>query len=231
MRPGGLIVAIDGPAGAGKSTVARELARRLGYVYVDTGAMYRVVGLLAREQGVAADDGTQLGNIASAVEIAFEARPDGTQGVFAGGRDVTAAIRVQEIGEWASKVSTQAAVRERLVDAQRRIAEGGGAVLEGRDIGTVVFPDAEVKFFLDASASERGTRRHRQLAERGIASDLDQIVAEIEERDLRDRSRAHSPLRPADDAFVLDTTTLDAEQVVDRMAVRCREVAANQQKP
>jgi len=156
MRPKGLIVAIDGPAGAGKSTVARELSRRLGYVYVDTGAMYRVVGLLARELGLSPDDDERLGDLAGRVAIRFEPRADGTQAVFADGRDVTEAIRGQEVGEWASKVSTRATVRERLVAAQREIAREGGAVLEGRDIGTVVFPDAYVKFFLDASAEERG---------------------------------------------------------------------------
>lgn len=231
MRRNGLIVAIDGPAGAGKSTVARALARRLGYFYVDTGAMYRVVGLLARERGVAPDDGPRLGEIAAAVDIVFRGRPDGTQSVFADGRDVSAAIREQDIGEWASKVSTRAEVRDRLVDAQRRIARDGGAVLEGRDIGTVVFPDADVKFFLDASAAERGRRRHHQLSERGVPAELPGIVAEIEERDRRDRSREHSPLRAADDAVVLDSTELRAEEVVERMAVRCREVEARQQKP
>jgi cytidylate kinase len=231
MRPNGLIVAIDGPAGAGKSTVARELSKRLGYFYVDTGAMYRVVGLLAQERGLAPDDGVKLGEIAATVDIRFDARPDGTQSVFADGRDVTEAIRAQEIGEWASKVSTQAEVRERLVDAQRKIARAGGAVLEGRDIGTVVFPDADVKFFLDASAEERGRRRQRQLEERGLRADLEGIVAEIQARDSRDRSREHSPLRAAEDAESVDTTQASADQVVDRMALRCRAIAAGQQKP
>ena len=223
MRSKGLIVAIDGPAGAGKSTVARELSRRLGYVYVDTGAMYRVVGLLARERGIAADDDRALGEIAAQVAIRFEPRPDGSQAVFADGRDVTQEIRAQEVGEWASKVSTCPTVRERLVAAQREIAREGGAVLEGRDIGTVVFPDADRKFFLDASAAERGARRYRQLRERGQDAVLAHIVSEIEERDQRDRSREHSPLRPAADAELVDSTDRSAEEIISGLLRLCRE--------
>jgi cytidylate kinase len=229
----GLIVAIDGPAGAGKSTVARELARRLGYIYVDTGAMYRVVGLLARERNVSPDDGPRLGEIAERVAIRFEARPEGGQAVFADDRDVTTAIREQQIGEWASKVSTQPEVRTRMVAAQRRIADQGGAVLEGRDIGTVVFPDADLKFYLDASAEERAQRRYRQLRERGENASLPDIIAEIEERDRRDQSRVHSPLRCAPDAVRLDTTRRSAEAVVRTLLERSRERlgAPDPQKP
>ncbi|MBI2962584.1 MAG: (d)CMP kinase [Deltaproteobacteria bacterium] len=235
MRSNGLIIAIDGPAGAGKSTVARELARRLGYVYVDTGAMYRVVGLLAREQGIDAGNGAQLGELAGRLAIRFEALADGTQRVLVDSRDVTAAIREQEVGEWASRVSTRAEVRERMVAAQREIGGAGGVVLEGRDIGTVVFPDADVKFFLEASAAERGRRRHHQLLGRGEAADLRQIAAEIEGRDRRDQAREHSPLRCAPDALRLDSTGLSAAQVVDEMLRRCRDAerarGARQQKP
>ena len=226
MRPKGLIVAIDGPAGAGKSTVARELARRLGCIYVDTGAMYRVVGLLAREQGVSPEDDAKLEALAGGVTIRFEPRADGTQAVFAGGRDVTEAIRGQDVGEWASKVSTRPGVRTRLVAAQREIAREGGAVLEGRDIGTVVFPDADVKFFLDASAEERGRRRYEQLRQRGEAAVLADIVAEIADRDRRDRSREHSPLRPAPDAEIVDSTRQTADEIIAGLLERCR-----QQKP
>jgi cytidylate kinase len=222
MGPNGLIVAIDGPAGAGKSTVARELARRLGYVYVDTGAMYRVVGLLAREAAIDPADADRLGEVARSAAIRFELRPDGTQGVFSGPRDVTQAIRGHEISQWASKVSAQAPVRQELVALQRRLGKDGGVVLEGRDIGTVVFPDADVKFFLDASAGERGQRRWRELAARNEKARLADIVADIEERDRRDRSRAHSPLRPADDAERVDTTAMSAEEVLEHLEARCR---------
>ena len=232
MRPNGLIIAIDGPAGAGKSTVARELSRRLGYVYVDTGAMYRVVGLLALEQGIAADDGPNLGVLAGKLQIRFEARPGEKQLVFVDGRDVTEAIRGQRVGEWASKVSAQREVREKMVAAQRAIARRGGAVLEGRDIGTVVFPDADVKFFLEASPEERARRRLGQLGERGESAVLADVVAEIEERDRRDSSRAHSPLRCAEDAERIDNTNLSAAAVVARLVDRCqRALSPDAQKP
>jgi cytidylate kinase len=235
MRPEGLILAIDGPAGAGKSTVARALARALGYMYVDTGAMYRVVGLLAARRGIAADDGPRLGDLAGSVTIRFDPRAEGGQSVFADGEDVTEAIRQQHVGEWASKVSTRPEVRNRMVDAQRRLAERGGAVLEGRDIGTVVFPDADLKFFLDASAEERGRRRYRELVERGEKASLPDIVAEIESRDRRDQSRAHSPLVPAPDAVRIDTTRHTAEEIVGELLRRSREriaaAPARRQKP
>jgi cytidylate kinase len=232
MRPNGLIIAIDGPAGAGKSTVARELSRCLGYVYVDTGAMYRVIGLLALERGIAADDGPGLGALADGVRIRFEARPGEKQGVFADGRDVTEAIRDQRVGEWASRVSAQREVREKMVAAQRAIARHGGAVLEGRDIGTVVFPDADIKFYLEASPQERARRRLRQLGERGDAAALPEIVAEIEERDRRDSSREHSPLRCAADAVRIDNTDLSAADVLARLLERCRLAQASGiQKP
>jgi cytidylate kinase len=226
MRAKGLIVAIDGPAGAGKSTVARELARRLGYVYVDTGAMYRVVSLMAREQGVDPEDGWRLGEIAAGVSIRFEPRSDGGQSVFADDRDVSQAIRAEEVGEWASRISTQPEVRDRLVALQRRMGAAGGVVLEGRDIGTVVFPDADLKFYLVASAEERGRRRHHELRGRGEPASLAEIIADIEGRDRRDQSRAHSPLRRAPDAEEIDSTGMTVEQVLLDLFRRCREKLA-----
>jgi CMP/dCMP kinase len=222
VRSRGIVVAIDGPAGAGKSTVSREVARRLGYVYVDTGAMYRVVGWLARERGVDPDDGAALAAIASEVEIRFELRPDGTQRVFAGDRDVSEAIRAEDVGQWASKVSARPEVRERLVALQQEIGREGGVVLEGRDIGTVVFPDAERKFFLEASPDARAERRWRELHGKGRAVELADVIGEMRERDERDASRTHSPLRCATDAERIDSTTLEIENVVSRILERVR---------
>lgn len=221
-RPNGLVVAVDGPAGAGKSTVARGLARRLGYVYLDTGAMYRVVGLLAREAGVDPEDDTGLTGLAEGAEIAFEPAADGRQRVRLGARDVTDEIRTAEASQWASKVSARPGVRQSLVRRQRELGRDGGVVAEGRDVGTVVFPDADVKFFLEASAAERGRRRFLELRARGESADLDQTIAEIEERDRRDRGREHSPLRPADDAIFLDTTSADADAVLEILVDHCR---------
>ena len=231
MSGRGTIVAIDGPAGAGKSTVSRALARRFGYVYVDTGAMYRVVALLARERGITPQDGPALGGLAATVDIHFEPVDDGTQRVLTGGRDVTTAIRTQEIGDLASRISTHSEVRERLVALQRRagLAAQPGAVLEGRDIGTVVFPDADVKIFLDASVGERATRRMRELRGRGLEPEPDAVHREITERDHRDRGRPHSPLREAPDAERVDTTGLAADEVVTRLA-ECCESALRRRK-
>lgn len=213
MKP---TIAIDGPAGAGKSTVSRRLAQALGLRYVDTGAMYRVVGVLADEGGVDLADPGALAALCDALELRFDERADGVH-VLANGRDLTAAIRTAAAGQLASKVSTQPVVRERLVALQRRLGAGGGVVMEGRDIGTVVLPEATVKIFLVASAGERARRRWAELTARGEAADLAQIEREIEERDVRDRTRAHSPLVPAADALLVDTTSEGVEEVVARV--------------
>ena len=213
MRP---TIAIDGPAGAGKSTVSRRVAQALGLRYVDTGAMYRVVGVLADETGVDLADTAALATLCDTLSLQFDERPDGVH-VLANGRDLTRAIRSAAAGQLASKVSTQPVVRERLVALQRRLGEGGGVVMEGRDIGTVVLPDATVKIFLVASATERARRRWSELTARGETADLAQIEREIEERDARDRGRAHSPLVAAADALVVDTTSEGVEEVVARV--------------
>lgn len=210
------VVAIDGPAGAGKSSVSRGAARRLGYRYVDTGAMYRVIGVLARERGVAADDAERLAALCDETSISFD-EGGGEVRVLAGGRDVSREIRSADAGQWASKVSAVPAVRQRLVAQQRRLAEGGGVVMEGRDIGTVVCPDAAVKVYLEASPLERARRRARELQARGEAVDVEQMAREIEERDARDSGRAHSPMKPAADAVRIDTTDLSLEAAIDEI--------------
>jgi CMP/dCMP kinase len=212
-----LVVAIDGPAGAGKSSVSRALAGRLGFRHVDTGAMYRVVGVLARDGGIAPDDDGALARLVDALR--FDEVGDR---IVVGGRDLTQAIRAADAGDWASKVSTRPAVRERLVALQRRLGDGGGVVMEGRDIGTVVFPDAAVKVFLTADAGERAHRRGAELRARGEDVDEGALAATIAERDRRDSSRADSPLRPAADAAVVDTTGLALADVIERLLALVR---------
>jgi len=207
-----LVVAVDGPAGAGKSTASRALARRLGFTHVDTGAMYRAVGVLARERGIELDDDDGLGVLVAGLsfEIAGER-------LLVGGRDLSEAIRRAEAGELASRVAARPVVRTRLVPLQRALARPDGIVMEGRDIGTVVFPEAPAKLYLTAAPAERARRRAVELRARGETVDETALARELAERDRRDSERAHSPLRPARDAQVLDTTTLALEAVVDQM--------------
>jgi cytidylate kinase len=208
------VIAVDGPAGAGKSSASRALARRLGFAYVDTGAMYRAVGVLARDAGIALDDDAALARLIDGVT--FEVAADG-EGLLVGGRDLRVAIREPAAGELASRVSTRPGVRERLVARQRDLGAAGGVVMEGRDIGTVVFPAAEVKLYLTAALETRVRRRADELRARGEQVDEAALTREVAARDQRDQSRAHSPLRPAADAVVLDTTALDLAGVVDAM--------------
>ena len=209
MKP---VVAVDGPAGAGKSSASKGLAERLGFRHVDTGAMYRVIGVLARDGGIAADDDDALRRLVDG--IVFD-RVD--EEIVAGGRNLTRAIREGDAGDWASKVSTRPVVRERLVALQRRLGAGGGVVMEGRDIGTVVFPDAPVKVFLTAAPRERARRRAVELRAKGEVVDEEALATAIAARDRRDSERAEAPLRPAADAVVLDTSGLDLASVIDRL--------------
>jgi CMP/dCMP kinase len=208
-----IVIAVDGPAGAGKSTASRTLAGRLGYAYVDTGAMYRAVGVIAHRRGVALDDDEALARLVGGLR--FEPRDVG--GLAVDGTDVSVEIRRADAGELASRVSTRPVVRERLVALQRALGAGGGVVMEGRDIGTVVFPNAEVKLYLTADPIERAHRRAAELRARGETVDEAALAREIAARDERDSARSHSPLRPATDALRLDTTGLTLEQVVARM--------------
>jgi cytidylate kinase len=220
------IIAIDGPAGAGKSTVARKLARRLGYAMVDTGAIYRAVALAAQRAGIAWDDDAGLARLLDppGLPIAFGEN----DAVFLGGEDISAAIRTPEMSRGASVVSARPVVRERLLDLQRTLGRAAqrGAVLEGRDIGTVVFPDATVKFFLTAADEARARRRHAELAGKGHEVELSNVLEDQRRRDRNDTERAIAPLKPAADAIVVDTTGLDLDQVVERCFRAVRERVA-----
>lgn len=220
-----MVIAIDGPAGAGKSTVSRRLAEALGYRYVDTGAMYRVIGVLAADQGIDFSDSAALAALCAATEIEFVERA-GRLVTSAAGRDLSEVIRTPEAAQLASKVSAVPVVRERLVAKQRAMGAGGGVVMEGRDIGTVVFPDAPLKVFLEASAAERARRRASEVPSGGPPADVDRIAQEIAERDARDRGRAHSPLQPAADAVVVDTTDKTIAEVVATLRALVKTRAA-----
>ncbi|MFN3648389.1 MAG: (d)CMP kinase [Armatimonadota bacterium] len=218
------IVAIDGPAGAGKSTITRRLARRLDYVFIDTGAMYRAVALFAQRRGVPFDDPEGLTRLAESLR--FEFRPDGESArLFVEGEDVSEAIRTPEVSRGSSQVSVWPGVRAALVAHQRRMGEAGGVVMEGRDIGTVVFPHARVKIYLTATEEERARRRCLELTAKGAAANEAEVLCEVRERDRRDMEREHSPLRKADDAVEVVTDGLTIEQVVDCLEelVRKRE--------
>ena len=212
------VIAIDGPAGAGKSTLARGLAGRLGLTYVDTGAMYRAVAWKALHLGADLDDPRALGRLASRLKISFKKVPKGAQKVYADGRDVTEAIRTPEATQAASVVAAVPSVRQALVRRQRELGKGGGVVMEGRDIGTVVFPKADFKVFIDASVKERARRRFEEMKAKGSGVSLSAIEAAIRRRDRRDRNREDSPLRPAPDARIVDTTTFTPEKTLETLS-------------
>src|SRR5581483_4777061 len=212
------VIAIDGPVSSGKSTAARGLAHALGFVYLSTGAMYRAVAIKARAAGLDLDS--------PGLEARLEAMLDSTRIEFAGerivldGRDVSGEIGDPAIGDLASRLSTLAVVRGRMRDLQRAMGERGGGVMEGRDIGTAIFPDAEFKFFLDADVRVRARRRFAELAAKGVETTFDEVLAQLVERDRRDRERELAPLRRAEDAVLIDSTAMDAAQVVDVMKSR-----------
>lgn len=216
------VVAIDGPTASGKSTVGRAVADRLGFKHVDTGAMYRSVALASMRRRVDLNDATALTALAASLAIEFRSAPGGER-IVADGEDVTEAIRTPETSTAASIVSAVPGVRAALVERQQALGAAGGIVMEGRDIGTVVFPHAEVKVFLRASLDARALRRHDELRARGVVVELDEVRRQEAERDARDETRSLSPLRPADDAVILDTTLLTSEQVVAAIVQLVRE--------
>jgi CMP/dCMP kinase len=226
-----LIIAIDGPVGSGKSTLARRVAALMGYTYIDTGAMYRSVALKAQRRGVPLEASKELASLASETRIDLRQQnpaAEGPQQVLLDGEDVTALIRSPEVAQAASKVAMVAGVRKVLVAEQRRAGELGGVVMEGRDIGSVVFPDAQLKIFLTASPEIRAERRWREHQQKGDAIDLERTLEEVHERDRRDRERASSPLVRAKDSVVVDSTAMEAEEVARLVVLLANELARGQ---
>ncbi len=206
------VVTIDGPAAAGKSTAARELARRLGFTLVDTGALYRALAWAVKEAGVAADDAPAVGKVLEKTTVDLEGGR-----VIVNGRDITTQLRTPELGMLTSRLTRLQVVRDKLTPLQRRLARAGGVVLEGRDTGSVVCPEAEVKFYLDADLDERARRRSEELAATGLPADYETVKAEVTQRDRQDMERDLAPLVRPEGAFVLDSTALSPEAVVERM--------------
>lgn len=209
-------IAIDGPAGAGKSTISKEVARRLGYVYIDTGAMYRSVGLAALRDGAAATSESDLAPIIESIDIGIE-NTDSGQRFLLNGEDVTEKIREKEVSAAASDVATVPAVRLKLVEIQRDLARSRDVVMDGRDIGTYVLPDAELKIFLTASSDERARRRYEELKLKDKSVSLESVKRDIISRDKNDSERKFAPLKAADDSVILDSTELSIEEVIDRI--------------
>lgn len=214
-------IAIDGPAGAGKSTIARKVAAKLGYIYVDTGAMYRTMALFLLRNNVSADDSKTISRLCTVPDISIE-YVDGEQVVTLDGENVNGLIRTEEVGNMASASSVNGDVRKRLVALQQQLAKKTSVVMDGRDIGTVVLPDAEVKVFLTASSKERAQRRYKELVAKGVTADIDQIEADIIERDERDMNRANSPLKQADDATFIDSSYMTIDEVVEEIIGLCK---------
>jgi len=221
----GIVIAIDGPSGVGKSTIARLLAKRLGFRYIDTGAMYRALALLARKQGRSPKGPDDLARLGKEMDIQYTDGSEQTR-VLLSGQDITDELRKPGIGDEASRLSRFPEVREVLVDKQRVLGKSGSVVMEGRDIGSVVFPDADLKVFLDADVEERVERRYLQWKRKGIEVPRDQLLEEIQGRDARDRHREVAPLKVPEGAFKIDTTRLNQQEVLERILERLRSLAS-----
>jgi cytidylate kinase len=211
-----MIIAIDGPAGSGKSTIAKFIAKNLNYRYIDTGAMYRAVAWSAKKEGIDLDDENAVGQWVAKLKIEFIANSEGQQ-VKVNGENTTGLLKNEVVGRGAAKVAAQKRVREILVAKQKEIGQSGNVVMDGRDIGTQVFPNAELKFFMDADAEERGKRRYLELKEKNMNVDLENIIAEVKLRDHEDKTRSISPLHPAKDAIEVDTTKFTIEEVINQV--------------
>lgn len=216
-------VAIDGPSGAGKSTLARAAAAALGFLYVDTGAIYRTVGLCARERRISPDDEAAMASILPDIQVELRYDEAGQQRMLLNGRDVSGDIRLPEVSRWASAVSALPAVRAYLLETQRELARKNNVIMDGRDIGTVVLPDAEIKIFLTASSEVRAERRCRELEERGTPQPFEEVLRDIEDRDWKDTHRAAAPLRRAEDAALLDTSAMSFQESLEALLDMIRE--------
>lgn len=215
-------IAIDGPAGAGKSTIAKAAAKKLGFIYVDTGAMYRAMAVYFLDRGIGPLEEEKIREACGNAEITIR-HEDGKQQVFLNGENVSGRIRTQEVGEMASRISVYLPVREKLVKLQQQLAKTSQVIMDGRDIGTCVLPDAQAKIYLTASTRVRAERRLKELLEKGQECSLEEIEDEIKERDYRDMHREQSPLRQAEDAVLLDTSQMDPEQVTERIIAIAKE--------
>ncbi len=219
------VITVDGPSGVGKGTISQQLARRFGWHFLDSGALYRLTALAARQRDIALDNEGAVAAVAAALDVSFQANGGGDVRIILDNQDVTNDIRTEEAGNNASKVAVLPAVRAALLQRQRDFAVAPGLIADGRDMGTTVFPQADLKIFLTASPRIRAERRYKQLKEKGLDANLNSLVEEIEQRDERDRSRSASPLRPADNAVSIDTSSKSIDEVMAEVLAHCGEFA------